>query len=385
MFHKILIRSAAVLGALVVILAIAATILWRRDMAPSGASMAEYTTPDEPYYTTQIIDSAIQLSLKSRAAQIAQPADYKDDPGAKPTTYLRDVHSKSHGCVLAKFNVGAVQDRFAQGVFAQPHSFDAILRFSSGKPGVNSDSGRDARGLAIKLLDVSGPKLLSGETNDTAQDFILMNNPTFFIRTLPEYQAFSQALGGAGIMSYFMPSLWHPSAWHVRELYLAAQTEKPRPASLATIRYWSASAYALGPNQFVKYSVKPCPLNKPLPPANKRDPDYLRLELANQAAKGGDCFDFMVQPQVMGKNMPLEDTTVNWSERDSPFSSVARIEIPAQQNNTAAMNERCENLEFNPWHSLAAHRPVGAMNRVREALYQAMADFRRSKNGVAYQ
>lgn len=374
--------SLWIVGVLLV-LAVALLLLWRHDSAPAGSSMAEYQTPDENYYTAQIIASAVDLSMSSRASQIARPADSAaTDPGYKPATYLRDVHSKSHGCVLAKFNVNPVPDRFAFGVFAQPHSYDAILRFSSGQPGIHSDSERDARGFAIKLLDVPGKKLLDNEQDDPAQDFILMNNPTFFIRTVKEYRAFSQALGAGSIYSYFLPSPWHPLGWHLRELYLAAQTEKPRPASLLTTRFWSASAYALGPSQFVKYSARPCAANHPLPPPDTNNPDYLRLELANQAAHGGACFDFMVQPQVMGKDMPIEDTTVNWSERDSPFVPVARIEIPPQQNNTAAMNQRCENLEYNPWHSLPAHRPVGVMNRIRETLYQSMSAFRRQKNGA---
>ncbi|HXE30723.1 MAG TPA: catalase family protein [Terriglobales bacterium] len=374
---------AAVLAALLVFIALAGFLLWRHDSSPAGASMGEYLEPDESYYTSQIIASAVGLSMSSRAAQMAHPADSAAaDPGYKPSTYLRDVHAKSHGCVLAKFNVPALDPRFALGVFAQPHSYDAILRFSNGQPGIHADSERDARGLAIKLLDVPGKKLLSGEENDPAQDFILMNNPTFFIRTLPEYQAFSQALGAGSIYGYFLPSLWHPSGWHLRELYLAGQTQKSRPASLLTTRFWSASAYDLGPHQYVKYSARPCAANHPMPPADNNDPDYLRHELANQAAHGGACYDFMVQPQVAGKDMPVEDTTVNWSERDSPFVPVAKIDIPAQQSNTAAMDERCENLEFNPWHSLPAHRPVGVMNRIRETLYQSMSAFRREKNGA---
>jgi hypothetical protein len=108
--------------------------------------------------------------------------------------------------------------------------------------------------------------------------------------------------------------------------------------------------------------------------------DYLRLELARQSAKGGGCFDFAVQLQVQGKNMPVEDTTVEWKESDSPFVPLARIVIKPGPNNTAAMNEQCENTSFNPWHTLMDHKPAGVMNRVRKSLYEAMARFRQQKN-----
>ena len=79
--------------------------------------------------------------------------------------------------------------------------------------------------------------------------------------------------------------------------------------------------------------------------------------------------------------MPIEDTTVEWKESDSPFVIVATIELKADPTaNTASLNERCESLAFNPWHALPVHRPAGVMNRVRKALYDAMARFRRAKN-----
>jgi hypothetical protein len=347
-------------------------------------------TADEEFYTAQIVASAIQLSTNSREQLLAagdhpaKPATSPETaPGFKPEAYRRDVHTKAHGCVLADFTVNRVEDRFAYGLFATPGKYDAILRFSSGHPGFQPDSTHDARGFAIKVLGVPGTKLLDFEANDPTQDFVLMNNPTFFIRTIQEYVQFSSDLGNGNDYGYFI-GFRNPLTWHLREMWGALGTFKPRPESLTLSRFWSGSAYTLGPRAYVKYSAVPCSANKAMPPANANDPkysfDYLRLELANQAAKGGACFDFMVQPQVLGKNMPIEDTTVEWSEKDSPFVPVARITLKAAPDNTAEMNDRCENSAFNPWHALPAHRPVGVMNRVRKALYQGMSRFRRTKN-----
>jgi hypothetical protein len=93
------------------------------------------------------------------------------------------------------------------------------------------------------------------------------------------------------------------------------------PNSPVTTRYWSASAYALGPRQYIKFSAISCAQNKPMKVAGrgKDDPDYLRREHSRQSAQGGARFDFAVQQQVLGKNMPVDDTTVEWSESDSPF------------------------------------------------------------------
>ena len=45
-----------------------------------------------------------------------------------------------------------------------------------------------------------------------------------------------------------------------------------------------------------------------------------------------------------------------------------------------AKNAFFEDLSFSPAHALAAHRPLGSVNRARLAAYQALAQRRRSEN-----
>jgi hypothetical protein len=42
-----------------------------------------------------------------------------------------------------------------------------------------------------------------------------------------------------------------------------------------------------------------------------------------------------------------------------------------------------ERLSFSPWHALAAHRPLGAVNPARKPAYPASASFRAAHNHVA--
>lgn len=378
----------------VILLLVLAVAAWDygHDRAPSGAPMGEQVTREEEFLTAQIINAAIDTSVQERTDLIDNsrqpgfkpPSSTQTDPGYSPYQYRRDAHAKGHGCVLASFTVNKELDaRFSYGIFANPgHTYDAIIRYSNGNPKVQSDSLSDPHGMAIKLFNVPGPKLMPLQESGTTQDFILMDNPVFFIRTIEEYAEFNHLLATGHPFKYFMngPNILR---WHLHELRLGLGAAKSRPDSLVTTRYFSASAYALGPTQYVKYSAIPCASpNKPMKLDDKAraDPDYLRLELAKQSEQGGACFDFAVQPQVLGKNMPVEDTTVEWKESDSPFVPVAHIVIQSKQNNTEPMNGQCENTAFNPWHSLADHRPAGVMNRVRNALYQAMSRFRQTKN-----
>ena len=90
-------------------------------------------------------------------------------------------------------------------------------------------------------------------------------------------------------------------------------------------------------------------------------------------------FDFLVQFRVPGRPMPIEDATVEWRERDSPYRPVARITIPRQAIDGPDREAFCEAVAFNPWHSLAEHRPLGSFNRARREIYPALARFRSSR------
>jgi len=162
-------------------------------------------------------------------------------------------------------------------------------------------------------------------------------------------------------------------------MWLALKTLKAAPDSLLNTQFYSVSAFKLGPELNVKYSARPCKKAEAAD-VDRDDPNFLRKEMVKRLTNGTACFDFMVQRQVPGKNMPVEDTTVEWSTDDSRFVPVARLDIPAQQ--FEQNNDSCEGLSFSPWHSLPEHRPIGVMNRIRKAVYLEVSRYRREMNGV---
>jgi hypothetical protein len=128
----------------------------------------------------------------------------------------------------------------------------------------------------------------------------------------------------------------------------------------------------------VKFGARPC-TRQAVAAVDRGRPNFLREEM--QAELNGEgCFELVVQPQVEGKNMPVEDPTVLWSERDSPFVKVATVTVPPQEFETERQNDFCESLSFSPWHALPAHRPIGGLNRVRKAVYLEDTRYRRTKN-----
>jgi hypothetical protein len=89
-------------------------------------------------------------------------------------------------------------------------------------------------------------------------------------------------------------------------------------------------------------------------------------------------FDFMVQVRSGGDDMGIEDASSGWDEAAHQFVRVATITIAAAQDDVDADERKaeCEALAFSPWHSLAAHQPIGSINRLRLAVYEAAAEHR---------
>ena len=93
----------------------------------------------------------------------------------------RGQHAKHHGCVRAQFIVEPdLPLELRQGVFREPRTFLTWVRFSNGSK--DDDTQGDIHGMALKLLDVEGDKILDAERHERTQDFILMDHPVFFSR-----------------------------------------------------------------------------------------------------------------------------------------------------------------------------------------------------------
>ena len=335
-----------------------------------GPVSAEELIPDgEAAMTQDIIQTAVRIVDQHRES----------------TRYLRDAHAKAHGCVKAEVQVlPDLATALRQGVFSEPgKTWHATIRLSNGNAYPQFDSIRDARGMAIKLFDVPGKQLLSDRQGRSEQDFVMFNHPNFFVSDVAEYrQNVAAQADGKKVMAFF-PG-WNPRTWQVRHLFIALATLSPAPASPTQTTYFSVSPYKFGEAN-AKFRVMPDPDSCPaytLPTQNENLPNFLRSALNQQLStdRVPACFVLQVQRQDAGKYMPIEDTSIEWSESDAPFETVARIKLPAQDFDTPALNLQCDNLSFNPWFGLEAHRPIGGINRLRKAVYEAVSDYRHTRN-----
>ncbi|WP_077048889.1 catalase family protein [Pseudomonas sp. KK4] len=335
-----------------------------------GPVSAQELIPDgEAAMTQSIIQTAVRIVDQHR----------------ENTRYLRDAHAKAHGCVRAQVQVlPDLSDDLRQGVFSEPgKTWQATMRLSNGNAYPQFDSIRDARGMAIKLHDVPGKQLLSDQPQRNEQDFVMFSHPNFFVSDVAEYRQNISAQADGKKMLAFFPG-WNPVHWQVRHLLIALATLSPAPPSPIQSTYFSVSPYKFG-DANAKFRVTPDPQSCPkysVAEQNRKLPNFLRSALNQQLSTDriAACFVLQIQRQDANKYMPIEDTSIEWSERDAPFQTVARITVPAQDFDSPAQNLQCDNLSFNPWFGLEAHRPIGGINRLRKAVYEAVSDYRHARN-----
>lgn len=284
----------------------------------------------------------------------------------------RDAHPKMHGVVKAEFTVEpGLAPELQIGLFSQPQTYQAWIRFSNQSPSRGPDSERDIRGMAIKLMGVPGEKLLEQQKHAQTQDFILISTDVFVTRDVAQFDDLIKAMTGS-----LWAKVWFFGLhWRVIRNLVRSMRKFANPLQ---IRYFSTTPYLFGATA-AKYSAIPRidrPDTVPLNPAD----DYLRTAMVNQLAREEAVFDFAVQLQTDAQAMPIEDPGRAWSEAASPWRKIATIRILRQEFDSDEQRTFGENLSFTPWHSLPAHRPLGGINRARRIVYDLISAFRHEYN-----
>lgn len=322
---------------------------------------AETVLPDEERLFAAILEHAVEMLRREHR------------PG-KPM--LRDAHPKHHGVVRGLLTVDADLDpELRAGLFAEPaRTYPAWVRFSNGR--AFNDKAPDARGMAIKVCDVGGEKLLESERDGRTQDFLFFNHPVFFVKDAADYLDFNAALAANRPLRFHFGL--NPLRWRIRELGILRRLLFQKVASPLGIAYFSAVPFAFGPGRAARFCARPRPLEPaPRPPGASND--YLREAMSRHLSERDAEFDFLAQFQTDARRMPVEDPRLHWN---SPWRKLATLRIPRQGFESPAQMAFAENLSFTPWHALPAHRPLGAINRARKVVYETISRIRHEHNGA---
>lgn len=297
----------------------------------------------------------------------------------------RIIHHKEHGCVRADFRVlPNLPEQLRSGIFKSTKSYPAWIRLSNGSGERKHDSVPDGRGLAIKLMGVPGEKL--GFEKET-QDFLLQSAPNFFSKDVADYVKFMKMAtkpGFRGVGELLRDVNLRNSSDRQSIAILAASADLP--SNPLSANYFSALPQKLG-SFAMKLKAQECPGSNGTSSGvtGRLRTDYLKQTMAAHLSKKSACIELLVQVQTDVEKMPIENAMVTWDPALSQFVPVAHITIPKQVFLSTRRQQFCENLSFNPWHSISEHRPLGGLNRVRKLVYEHSQQHRHNHNNQTSQ
>ena len=303
---------------------------------------------------------------------------------------IRQQHAKSHGFLRGELIVYDLPHHLRQGMFATPRTYPIIVRLSTAFGEIRSDRVRRPRGMAIKVLGVSGPKALTDDKSSN-QDFLLVNHKSYFsdaaaylnaqrifevqpnfpdvaIRALGFVSRILAKLKGAGVPSSML-----------------ANALADLGASIIGETFYSEAALRFGDYvaRLAAAPVSDAARALTGQPAYHDDNELLH-SVVEFFSKNSAEYELRAQLCVDLQRTPVEDSSIDWSEDIAPFQPLAKIVLPSQAANSPARRAYVDDaLSFTPWRCLADHQPLGSIMRLRKDAYRASAVFRHENKPMA--
>lgn len=304
---------------------------------------------------------------------------------------LRAVHAKAHAYLTGTLSVlPDLPPELAQGMFATPGNYPAILRVSTNPGDVLDDSISLPRGIALKVLGVEGPRLPGAEGD--AQDFLMVNAPVF---ASPDPADFARSLKLLALTTDRLEWAKKALSLTLRTVERGIEAVGLESRALKSFggalnvhplgeRYFSTVPFRHG-DYVAKYAL--VPVSDTLTRHSGEEiatighPDAIRAAMDRDTRAGAMTWELCAQLMRDPETMPVEDPRVEWPEDESPLLPVARLRVEAQPSfDAAAARAADDRLRFSVWTGLAAHRPLGAINRARRDAYLFSTGFRERAN-----
>lgn len=346
------------------------------------APSVEVPEQDEAETDRQLIETLRSIS----------EVTYKDSGHA-----LRSVHAKSHGLLRGELEVrSGLPPTLSQGLFAKPGRYPVLMRFSTSPGDILDDNVSTPRGLAIKIVGVSGDRL-PGSESDTTQDFVLVNGPAFVAPTAAKFLGSLKMLAKTANKAEGLKKVLSAALRGLETVVESVGGESPTLKTLggqAETNVLGETYFSQAPIRYSDYIAKiaVAPVSPDLtaltdaPVDLDGKPDGLREAVRSFFSTKSGVWEVRVQLCTDLEAMPVEDSSTPWPEDQSPYVAVGRITVQAQdawsEENRTAIDD---GTSFSPWHGIAAHQPLGSIMRARKAAYKMSADFRGQRNGCPMQ
>ncbi|NVM75777.1 hypothetical protein FHW83_001564 [Duganella sp. SG902] len=305
----------------------------------------------------------------------------------------RGVHAKSHGLLRGELRVlDNLPPDYAQGLFRHPGAaWPVVLRLSTTPGDLLDDKVSTPRGMAIKVVGVPGARLPDG-VGDVTQDFVMVNGPTFQAPTAHQFLGSVKLLAATTDKAPGLKKALSAALRGAEKVVEAVGGESVALKGLGghpETHILGETFYTVVPILYGRYMAKLslAPLSPALralkdqPVALEHKPNGLRGAVVDFMTENAAEWELRVQLCTDLASMPIEDASVEWS---APWVPVARVSAPPQAGWTHGLSVLVDDgMQFNPWHCIAEHRPLGSIMRVRRAVYAASGRFRAERNRVS--
>lgn len=252
----------------------------------------------------------------------------------------------------------------AHGLFASHGLHEVWVRLSNGGMERASDRTPDIRGFSLKVFGVQGESAL-GQGQALSQDFTLINQEKFAFPNSGEFVDFVMAASrGQGALLRHLIKRYGWLGAIRRMAGLLKSVGRPF-GGFATETFFSALPLASGPYA-VRVRMVPAESNGRAHPQAKED---WGADFSRRLGEGALHWDLQLQPFTREEDTPIENASVDWP---TPYLTVARLMLPRQDLSGAAgqaLAAKVEAAAFDPWQALAAHRPLGEVQRARRVVY----------------
>ena len=311
----------------------------------------------------------------------------------------RSVHAKSHGLLRARLQVlDGLAPELAQGLFAVPAGYDAVMRISTIPGDMLDDKVSVPRGMAVKVIGVPGTQLSSldaedGEPPAATQDFVLVNGPAFLAPSAKKFLGSLKLLAGTTDKA---PRLKQALSTVLQGAEKALEAVGGESGTLKSLgghpetHVLGETYYSQAPILYGAYMAKVAlvPVSPELAALRGAHvdldgkPNGLRDAVVAFFSRNAATWEVRIQLCRDIATMPLEDSSVAWPEEDSPYLPVARLTALPQAGWSEALSRAVDDgMAFSPWHGVLEHRPLGSIMRVRKAAYAMSARFRFERTG----
>jgi hypothetical protein len=304
---------------------------------------------------------------------------------------VRGVHAKSHGVLEGLLRIDdGLPPELAQGLFAAPGEHKVYLRLSTNPGDILPDTISLPRGLALKVLDVAGERLPGAE--GTTQDFLMLNAPVFPAKNAKQFAGNLALLAGTtdrieGVKVALSAALRGVrtalDAVGVKSSLVRVLGGAPNVEPLGET-YFSVTPFRYG-DYIAKFSLAPATTSLTALTGKEidasQDRDAIRARVREEMGGIDAVWELRVQLCRDLQKQPIEDATVEWKADEAPFQRVGIINAHRQDSWAPERVQAVdETMRFSVWTGLAAHQPLGSINRARKATYRHSAAFREHFN-----